>query len=186
MPSLVVSEMSIRFMERWRTVRILARQFAVNRVCRYFRAMSDAQAPAVTVRALVLGALLAFFLNLACPYSVLVLQNAGLTSDYITAGAMMVFVVLVGLVNPALKMLFRTWALRTGELVVVYAMMIVASAIPTWGLVTNLFHILTRPFYYATPENRWDELIQPLIPAWLAPRDPEVARYFYELSLIHI
>ena len=142
--------------------------------------MSDAQAPAVTVRALVLGALLAFFLNLACPYSVLVLQNAGLTSDYITAGAMMVFVVLVGLVNPALKMLFRTWALRTGELVVVYAMMIVASAIPTWGLVTNLFHILTRPFYYATPENRWGELIQPLIPAWLAPRDPEVARYFYE------
>mgnify|MGYP004070691095 CR=1 FL=1 len=93
---------------------------------------------------------------------------------------MMVFVLLVGLVNPALKMLARAWALRTSELVVVYAMMIVVSAIPTWGLVTNLFHILTRPFYYATPENRWDELIQPQIHVWLAPRDLEVARYFYE------
>ena len=106
----------------------------------------------VTMRALVLGALLAFFLNLACPYTVLVLQNAGLTSDYITAGAMMIFLLIVGLFNPLLKVVRRSWALRTSELVVIYAMMIVASAIPTWGLVTNLFHILTRPFYYATPE----------------------------------
>ena len=44
---------------------------------------------------------------------------------------MMIFVLLVGLVNPALKMLARAWALRTSELVVVYAMMIVASAIFT-------------------------------------------------------
>ena len=136
--------------------------------------------PEVSVRSLVIGTLLAFFINLACPYSVLVLQNAGLTSDYITAGAMMIFLLLVGLFNPLLKMLYRPWALRAGEMVVIYVMMIVASAIPTWGLVTNLFHILTRPFYYATPENRWAELVQPLIPSWLAPRDPEVARYFYE------
>ncbi|MFT5090635.1 MAG: hypothetical protein ACI8PG_005016, partial [Planctomycetota bacterium] len=136
--------------------------------------------PEVSGRSLVIGTLLAFFINLACPYSVLVLQNAGLTSDYITAGAMMIFLLLVGLFNPLLKMSYRPWALRAGEMVVIYVMMIVASAIPTWGLVTNLFHILTRPFYYATPENRWAEMVQPLIPSWLAPRDPEVARYFYE------
>jgi hypothetical protein len=110
----------------------------------------------------------------------LVLQNAGLTSDYITAGAMMIFFLLVGFFNPLLKLCCRPLALRPGELIVVYAMMIVASAIPTWGLVTNLFHILTRPFYYATPENRWATLIQPLLPAWLVPQEPEVARYFYE------
>ncbi len=136
--------------------------------------------PEVSGRSLVIGTALAFFLNLACPYSVLVLQNAGLTSDYITAGAMMIFLLLVGLFNPLLKMVYLPWALRSGEMVVIYVMMIVASAIPTWGLVTNLFHILTRPFYYATPENRWAELVQPLIPDWLAPRDPDVARYFYE------
>ncbi|MDP7206692.1 MAG: hypothetical protein QGH11_14050, partial [Pirellulaceae bacterium] len=138
------------------------------------------QGPAVTLRALTLGAVLAFFLNLACPYSVLILRNAGLTSDYITAGAMMIFFLVVGLFNPLLKFAYRPLALQTSELIVIYVMMIVASAIPTWGLVTNLFHILTRPFYYATPENRWTELIQPLIPSWLAPHDPEVVRYFYE------
>ena len=39
---------------------------------------------------------------------------------------------------------------------------------------------MTRHSYYATPENRWAELIQPLIPGWLAPPQAEVARYFYE------
>ena len=147
----------------------------------YFPAMhKERTGLEVTRRALVLGAGAALFLNLACPYTVLVLQNAGLTSDYLAAGAMMVFLLLVGLVNPLLKIAFRAWALRTSELVVVYAMMVVASAIPTWGLVTNLCHILTRPFYYATPENRWAELIQPLIPSWLAPHEAEVARFFYE------
>ena len=142
----------------------------------YFPAMhKERTGLEVTRRALVLGAGAALFLNLACPYTVLVLQNAGLTSDYLAAGAMMVFLLLVGLVNPLLKIAFRAWALRTSELVVVYAMMVVASAIPTWGLVTNLCHILTRPFYYATPENRWAELIQPLIPSWLAPHEAEVS-----------
>ncbi len=42
-----------------------------------------------------------------------------------------------------------------------WAGLIVASAIPTWGLVTNLFHILTRPFYYATPENDWAMVLVP-------------------------
>ncbi|MDA0337704.1 MAG: hypothetical protein O2782_21270 [bacterium] len=146
--------------------------------------MGDDATPArgsdVTLRAVVVGTLLAAGLNVACPYSVLVLHNAGLTSDYITAGAMMVFLVLVGLLNPCVKVVHPAAALRSGELIVVYVMMIIASAIPTWGLVTNLFHILTRPFYYATPENNWVDLIQPLIPSWLAPRDPAVARAFYE------
>lgn len=136
--------------------------------------------PEVTIRAIALGALLALGISIACPYSVLVLHNAGLTSDYIAAGAMMIFLVLVGLVNPVIKLVQRGQGLSSTELIVIFLMMVVASAVPTWGLVTNLFHILTRPFYYATPENRWAELIQPLIPGWLAPRDPEVARYFYE------
>ena len=51
----------------------------------------------VSLRAVGLGALLSVAINVACPYSVLVLHNAGLTSDYLAAGAMMLFLVLVGL-----------------------------------------------------------------------------------------
>ena len=132
-----------------------------------------------TIRALLIGTVLSVFLNLACPYTVLVMHAAGLTSDYITAGAMMLLFVLVLLVNPILKLLFGRNALSSSELLLVYIMMIIASAIPTWGLVTNMFHILTRPFYFATPENAWNEILIPLIPAWVAPRDPMVSYYFY-------
>jgi len=133
-----------------------------------------------TVRAMLIGTLLSVFLNLACPYVVLVMRVAGLTSDYITAGAMMLLFVLVVLVNPLLKLLVGRHALSTAELLLIYIMMIVASAIPTWGLVTNMFHILTRPFYYATPENDWEHIILPHIASWIAPRDPLVAKYFYD------
>ena len=133
-----------------------------------------------TVRALILGTILAFFINLACPYSVAVMNTAGLTSDYITAGAVFLFFVLVAGLNTLLKALHRPWGLTPQELLVIYIMMIVASAIPTWGLVTNLLAILTRPFYFATPENRWAEIIQPHIPDWIAPTDPLVAKHFYE------
>ncbi|NQT53373.1 hypothetical protein HQ576_15045 [bacterium] len=132
-----------------------------------------------SVRAIAIGAVLSILLNLACPYSVLVMQVAGLTSDYITAGAMMVLFVLVVMVNPLLKLVFGRNALSSAELLLIYIMMIVASAIPTWGLVTNLFHILTRPFYYATPENDWVNILLPHIPGWAAPRDSIVAYYFY-------
>lgn len=132
-----------------------------------------------SVRAVVIGTVLSIFLNLACPYSVLVMHSAGLTSDYITAGAMMLLFVLVLGVNPVLKLVCRRQALSSAELILIYIMMVVASAIPTWGLVTNLFHILTRPFYYATPENAWSEIIVPHIPMWIAPHEPEVAYYFY-------
>jgi len=132
-----------------------------------------------TGRALVVGGLLSAFLGLACPYSVLVMRTAGLTSDYATPGAMMLLFVLVALVNPLLKLLFGPRAFSTSELVLIYTMLIVASAVPTWGLVTNLLHILTRPFYYATPENAWTQIILPHIPTWLAPRETSLAFDFY-------
>ncbi|MFP4056304.1 MAG: DUF6785 family protein [Candidatus Brocadiia bacterium] len=133
-----------------------------------------------TARALVIGTVFSIFLNVACPYTVLVMHAAGLTSDYITAGAMMVLFVLVLLVNPILKLLFGPRALSSSELVLIYIMMIVASAIPTWGLVTNMFHILTRPFYFATPENAWQEIILPYVPSWIVPDNPQrVSHYFY-------
>jgi len=128
----------------------------------------------------VIGACLSALLNIACPYCVLIMQNAGLTSDYITAGAVMLFFILVAMINPVVKRIKWKWGLSSSELVLIYTMMIVASAIPTWGLVTNMFHILTRPFYAASPENKWDELFLHRIPGWVAPRDEQVSRWFYD------
>ncbi|NKB71666.1 MAG: hypothetical protein GKR89_31715 [Candidatus Latescibacteria bacterium] len=138
------------------------------------------QAPAFSLRAFVVGILLSAFLAAACPYTVFLHHTAGMAADFITAGAVFLFFLLTGLANSALRRLRPNWALQTGELVLVYTMMVVASAIPTWGLIANLLPIIPGAFYYATPENNWAELIQPLIPGWMVPQDPLAIKYFYE------
>ncbi|MBT6146179.1 MAG: hypothetical protein HOH74_12155, partial [Gemmatimonadetes bacterium] len=122
-----------------------------------------------TPRAFVIGGLLAVFLAFACPYTVFLHHTAGMAADFITAGAVFLFFLLTFVVNSLLRLFSGDLALRPGELILVYTMMIVASAIPTWGLVANLLPILSGVYYYATPENNWAGIIHPFIPQWAAP-----------------
>jgi hypothetical protein len=39
---------------------------------------------------------------------------------------------------------------------------------------------LTALSYYSTPENSWQQLIQPLVKPWLVVEDPLAIKYFYE------
>lgn len=78
------------------------------------------------------------------------------------------------------RMAGRSLALNRRELIVVYIMMICASAIPTMGLSEYLLPIICAPFYYATPENDWANLIQPYIKDWMVPGDLDAIKHFYE------
>lgn len=133
-----------------------------------------------TIRAFIAGCVFSCFLAFACPYTVFLHQTAGMAADFITAGAIFLFSILTGLLNALLRWVHRSWGLEAGELIVVYTMMIVASAIPTWGLIANLLPVLPGAYYYATPENNWAELIQPHIRQWLVPQDALAIKYFYE------
>ena len=137
---------------------------------------------AFTLRAFLVGTGLVFFLSIASPYTALMMHTAGMSADFITAGAVFLFFVLAGGVNGLVRLVRRRWALETPELMLVYIMLIVASAIPTWGLVANLLPIMTGALYYATPENKWQEIILPHIPDWLVPNDPQAIKAFYEAA----
>ncbi|MFP6644678.1 MAG: DUF6785 family protein [Candidatus Latescibacterota bacterium] len=133
-----------------------------------------------TYRALLLGTVLAFVISVAFPYALLAMNTAGMSSDYITAGAVFLFFLLVGIVNPLLKLCDRSWALTPAELVIIYVMMIIASAIPTWGLTANLIPMLPSLYYYATPENNWADTLHPYVTSWLVPQDGRAIQYFFE------
>ena len=100
--------------------------------------------------------------------------------DFSTPGALFLFFVLVGGVNVILGAIHRKLALSRAELLTVYIMLIVASAVPTMGMSEYLLPIIAAPFYYATPDNEWAELIQPHIRQWLVPQGSDVAKHFYE------
>ncbi len=70
-----------------------------------------------------------------------------------------------------------------GDLITAFCMLIVASAIPAHGLLCPIFPVITGLFYYATPQNRWGELIHPHLPRWIAPQgEMAIDRFFVGLS----
>ena len=58
----------------------------------------------------------------------------------------------------------RSLALNRAELVMVYAMLAMVSAVCTMGLTEIFLPTLTAVFYYASPENQWREKLFPHFP----------------------
>lgn len=135
----------------------------------------------LTVRAFVVGVVCSFLISVFSPYGVLMIQGSQMTENFSTTGAMLMLLILVLVVNTILRAIGRRFGFSREELLVIYVMMIVACAIPTYGLMTNLLPVMSGVFYYATPENDWGNLIQPHIVRWISPKNPEVVvKYFYE------
>ena len=140
----------------------------------------------VTFKSFMMGMLCSFLIAVGAPYGDMIPKTAGMATDAFTPGAIFLLFALVGVVNVLLKAMERGFrlnfrlSLASSELMVVYVMMIVASAIPTMGLSESFFPLLTGAFYYATPENEWAELIHPYIKPWMVPQSKEVIWGFYE------
>ena len=133
-----------------------------------------------SLRAFLTGCLLAFLIATICPYTIMMIQSYGLSADFMAAGAILGLFVLVLFLNPLFSLIHKNLVFSSSELLLIYMMMLIASAIPTWGLMTNLIPIISGVTYYATPENRWAELILPHIKSWLIPQNKEAVTYFYE------
>ena len=113
------------------------------------------------------------------PFGVLVLRASPMAADYSTGAALFLFFALSLVINPLFRLLTGR-GLEPSELATVYIMMVVAAAIPSWGLTMNLIPLMGGFFYYATPENEWVGIIQPHLPAWLVPEDPVAIQQLFE------
>lgn len=129
-------------------------------------------------RAFLLGAFFSLIIGFISPFTVMVIQPMGMSADFITAGAIFCLLLIVGLLNPVLNLFKKP--LSREEMVLIYSMMIVASAVPCWGFMLNLVPIISGLYYYATPENEWSELIHPYIKLFLAPQDRKAVLAFFE------
>ncbi|HHO48273.1 MAG TPA: hypothetical protein ENN06_07445 [Desulfobacteraceae bacterium] len=63
----------------------------------------------------------------------------------------------------------RSRVLTGSELLVIWIQMVIGSGIAYTGLTRTFFLNLTVPFQFATAENNWQEIVHPLLPAWLYP-----------------
>jgi hypothetical protein len=142
--------------------------------------MADKMSQKITFRAIIIGALLCFCIAVGEPIGVLLVHGSPMCPDFSTGGAIFLFFILVFVINTILGRITKKFSLKTPELITVYIMMIVACAIPSWGLVMNLLYFLGGLIYYATPENRWAELIHPHLKSYLVPQNKEAIRQFFE------
>ena len=133
-----------------------------------------------TFRAFFLGALFAAFLAAGAPYSNMVLRGSYMTQDFSTPGALFLFFMLVGVFNALYKSVVPQGGLSRSEMLLIYSMMLISSAITTCGLSEYLLPIMGSWLYFATPENRWNDLFHPYIRDFLVPDDPQAIKHFYE------
>lgn len=133
------------------------------------------------LKTIITGVFFATLLVVMDNYSYHVVRGSCLAIDHMSAGAIFLFFLAVFLLNPLLRRLSGgRFLFSPPELLVVYIMLMVAASVSTMGLGSQLLPILATPSYYATPENRWAELILPHIRPWIAPTDLAVTRPFFE------
>ncbi len=74
------------------------------------------------------------------------------------------FVLLSALVNLFLVGRGLSLALNRAELILVYTMLLIVSSLCTMGLSEELLPAITAIFYFASPENKWREMLFPHFP----------------------
>ena len=70
--------------------------------------------------------------------------------------------------------------LTQGELLTIYVMLCMATSIGGHGFVQILPPLMGHAFWFATPENEWQQLFWRHLPAWLIVSDKTVLKGYYE------
>jgi len=84
------------------------------------------------------------------------------------------------LVNGLIGRFWPKSALGQNELLVIYIMLATTTAVIAHDNMISLMGLFTHAFWFATPENEWQQIIQPHLPKWLVMDQIEITRPFYE------
>lgn len=133
-----------------------------------------------TWRACLTGLVLSLAVIIMEHYSIDIVHGSYLAIDHMPAGGIFIFFILVLLLNPILGSIKKSFLFSSQELMLIYIMLLITCSITSMGLGAQLCPMIAAPFYFATPENRWSEMIQPYLKPWLVPQGKNAVQYFFE------
>jgi len=130
-------------------------------------------------RAFVLGLVFAVGICVLTPYNNVFKNATPLGGGYFPL-APFYFLFFLTLGVAVIRKLFKHRSVLTGsELLVTWILMVIVSGIAYTGFARTFFINLTAPFYFATVENQWQEILNPLLPADLFPGDSAAIALLY-------
>lgn len=135
----------------------------------------------VTGRSFAVGLFLALTMCAVMPYNDYYIGATYLSGNLFPIGGVAALALLTLLVNPILIRVGKREAIFTpGEIITVWAMIVVVAGIPSSGLMRYLIPHIVAPHYYATVENGWESAIIAHLPSRLLVNDPAAVRQFFE------
>jgi len=138
-------------------------------------------ASGLTLRALVIGAVLSVLLTIWALHSAYTVGASRITLTHLPVAALFPFLLVVLLLNPLLKFLNPRFALNRHELMIIFFLVLTASAIPAWVFSSYWLSPISGPYYYASPENQWIVTFFEYLPTWLIVSDDgHAVQWFYE------
>ncbi len=132
----------------------------------------------VTTKAIVVGCLLIPFNNLWIVYMEDVTGRSFPTTMSLFFNAIFTLLLLI-LFNLLLQRFLPSLAFSQGELLLVYSLVAIGSCMAGVDMYSVLVPCLTHPFWFATPENKWEKLFLPYLPKWLMVPDREILEGYF-------
>lgn len=129
--------------------------------------------------AIALGFFFALLICAVTPFNNAYRQATPLGGGHFPLAPFFILIWLFFLVALARKITGRRAWLRGNELLLIWVLMVLVSGIAYTGLVRTFFINLTAPYHFATVGNRWETMLQPLLPRAWYPQSREAIEALY-------
>ncbi len=134
---------------------------------------------AIRRSALMIAAIMLIFTCVAATFVQFKTRSGAMSMSNLPLVALLPFVICL-LVNTPLKRLYPRLSLSASELRVLLCVLWVGGSLAGYNWATQWVGVVTAPHYYASPENRWSELIFGYLPWWMYPHpNPGVIDGFF-------
>ena len=132
----------------------------------------------VTFRAVLIGIVFALMLCAFTPYNDFKIAATYIAGTQFPIGAVFVELLLVGVVNVFLRRFAPAKAFTKGELLTVWSLILVASGLPSSGMMRYFLPHIAAPHYMSDTANNWETKVWATIPEWMKITDTEAATAF--------
>lgn len=134
----------------------------------------------ITARSIAVGLVLSIAFSFIIPYVDVFLSDTFLGAQHLPPGAVFALLFLVLVANPLLKLLGRRLPFTRVELLMIYCMLLFSTLVPGHGAENVFIPVVVSPFYYASPENKYEDLFLHHVPKWFAPQSERAITTFFE------